>query len=672
VAFDKDQIEQEAMKLLSKGQTDKALVKYQELLRHDPRDRRIRQRLAELYLKVGRQVEAEKHFREIVKHMMGSGQEKGAISVLKQVVRLKKDDPEALEQLGDCYVASGFPKDARKSYEKVVELTSRVYPDRAVETLRKIIQLVPGEFPLRIRLAELLEAANWSEKAFHEWCSLAKEARRMGRMDDRARFLEVALRLRTDFPATYLDAAEARLDLGDPKRALPHIQQGYKELKKSSRTMSLMARAFEDLAQTNDARKAWLKTAQLSETEGDMLARAHALTRAVECGEKSEEIVAEMGEAARVATIIQTRLHVQPWAQPDGEDQVRLVVKAQTLSKYGLGERATELLSKTEGDLGSAVTVRIALAEITADLGDKDQAIKVLKKVSGPTSEASKAIANRIAVLTGDLEALDQPGDLLENDLLEGELDDELIEDELDGDMLDEEPIEEPVEEPVDEAVDEPEPSPADALIAKGKELLEGGDKSGAIEVYREVLEMDPAHEGAVEGLRLALGSDHGADEAGENSTSLFDDGPDFGNIFGDDGDRGGASGSSFTSVGAGSAEGSCFDAEAWLIVGRFEDAMRVVGQPVNLRETVMAARAAAALGDVQEAIRILRPAMDDADEDEPGFGLGLVWLASFHARSGKKRAARRLMAEAAELEEGEHTPSFRLIARAIELLGAG
>ena len=113
MAFDKDQIEQEAMKLLSKGQTDKALVKYQELLRHDPRDRRIRQRLAEMYLKVGRHVEAEKHFREIVKHMMSSGQEKGAISVLKQVVRLKKDDPEALEQLGDCYVASGFPKDAR-------------------------------------------------------------------------------------------------------------------------------------------------------------------------------------------------------------------------------------------------------------------------------------------------------------------------------------------------------------------------------------------------------------------------------------------------------------------------------------------------------------------------------------------------------------------------------
>ena len=70
MAVDRNRLEQEAMRFLQKGQTDKAIAHYEKLLRLDPRDRRIRQKLAELYLKVGRTSEAERFFREIAQHLV--------------------------------------------------------------------------------------------------------------------------------------------------------------------------------------------------------------------------------------------------------------------------------------------------------------------------------------------------------------------------------------------------------------------------------------------------------------------------------------------------------------------------------------------------------------------------------------------------------------------------
>ena len=46
MSIDRDRLEQEAMKLLRKGQTERALERYLALLKLDTRDRRIRQRVA--------------------------------------------------------------------------------------------------------------------------------------------------------------------------------------------------------------------------------------------------------------------------------------------------------------------------------------------------------------------------------------------------------------------------------------------------------------------------------------------------------------------------------------------------------------------------------------------------------------------------------------------------
>ena len=210
MAIDRNRLEQEAVKFLQKGKTEQAIQRYQALVRDDPRDRRIRQKLAELYIQVGRYTEGEQHLRQLVKSFVRKGQERQAVPLLKQLVKLKPDDHELKEELGDLFITTGFPDQARKIYDETLEMLERVYPDKAVPILQKIIKLAPAELPQQIKLAELYEASNWSEKACNEWQRLAGEARRLGRREDRARFLEYALRLRSDQLPVLQDAAEAR------------------------------------------------------------------------------------------------------------------------------------------------------------------------------------------------------------------------------------------------------------------------------------------------------------------------------------------------------------------------------------------------------------------------------------------------------------------------------
>ena len=61
----KDSLIADAQKLLQKGQTDKAITCYQEALKADPGDQRLRQRLAELLVKYRRFDEARKEFEQI-------------------------------------------------------------------------------------------------------------------------------------------------------------------------------------------------------------------------------------------------------------------------------------------------------------------------------------------------------------------------------------------------------------------------------------------------------------------------------------------------------------------------------------------------------------------------------------------------------------------------------
>ncbi len=696
MSIDRNRLEQEAMRLLQKGQIERALERYQTLLRDDPRDMRVRQKVADLYLKVGRHKEAQRLLREIARSLKSAGKDRRAIGVYKQLLRLQKDDWSLRGDLGDCYLNAGFPREAKACFQQVVDQIARSAPDKAVPFQERLIRLDPGNLPQRIRLGELYEAANWGEKSLAHWILLAKEARRLGQPDDRARFLESALRLRADDNEIRVDAAEARTDIGDYGGALGHLQQVVQQEPENGRALTLLGRSLEGLEQKPKARQVWLAAAQVLRDQGDAAGRAHALRRALACGADDPAIRAELGQADRIAERFALRLDSCDWAAPADEAVLRLVVEAETLARYGFLDRALALFASADPALAEAPAARIARIERLADAGRTDEAVEALAGFEAPTPAAAAQVLVRRAVLEGrgDADDLGTPAaagaGLLDDELLDeddgllgdgggglvddggGLLDDELLDDELlddedtdevvaeaaqlDGGLLDDELVD-------DELVDDAAGPPGQGM---------GGDEDPLLAALAEG-PADPGLPGPGLGAPPSFsmpafdgGGDGGLDASFfDDEPPLTDTAPDFGRIFG-------APAPAAVAAAAPALPAALTDAQALVFVGALDAAEAALAGATGLGAALLRQELLVRRAQPDEALSLMRDAVDDALESDPLFPDALLTLARLTAGAGKIRGARRLLDEIASLDPSWNTEAVARVRHALELLRRG
>ena len=83
MAENRDQLEQQAMLLLQKDKKEEAVDIYLKILKLTKGDIRVRQKLADLYLALGRKPEAIRQFRDVAAGQMKEGQHRAAVVVLK-------------------------------------------------------------------------------------------------------------------------------------------------------------------------------------------------------------------------------------------------------------------------------------------------------------------------------------------------------------------------------------------------------------------------------------------------------------------------------------------------------------------------------------------------------------------------------------------------------------
>lgn len=688
MAVDRNRLEQEAMRFLQKGQTEKAIAHYQKILRLDTRDRRIRQKLAELYLAAGRHSDAERYFRDIANHLVGAGQERAAIAVVKQLVKLRPDEAELQELLGDCYQASGFPLDAKAAYKTAVGMY-RPRPDLAVKVLDKLIRLDPGELPLKIQMAEILEKANWMDRARDQWLLLAAEAVRLGRPDERARFLEQALRMRARLDTT-LDAAEARLAMGDARAALTHLQAAYALDSTVPRTLLLLGRALEDLGQPAKARPIWKRAVSLLEDGAEPENLAHAIRRALACGANDPELSARLEEADRRVEAQRLRLHTQDWAAPVDAKLDAEVVRAAVQVRYGFPDRALETLEALERDKASRLPAQVLHGEVLVELGRVADAVEVFRGLRLPHEDAEAQRTVRLQVLSGSASEGEQAvedEDLLDDELLDDELldDDELDDDELSNESHEEEDLEEEETEP---PIDAGEASDLSARGAAAQQLAESGQVEEAIAAWRGILSDDPSNDRALLRIAELMSGVYDPPGSAEPAPKSAEPEPDFGSLMRhggtfaeidpseDEDDFDFGFGESLPSspatpspVVAPSADEGLDDVDALLLVGAGEAAAARIGGRDDLEAEIRRARCRQLAGDGRAALRALRDALDDAGEADPAYGRGLFAAAVIAAGAGRTRAAQRLVDEIRDLDLGEALPELSRLERALELL---
>jgi tetratricopeptide (TPR) repeat protein len=638
MATNRDRIEQEAMALLQRGQPERALEGYLVLLRHDPRDLRVRKRVAELCLQVGRRGDAEKNFREVADALLAGGQQRAAWSVFKQLTELRPDDITLWEMLGDCAAAIGFGTEARDAWESGMKLVGAGQPDRQLAFARRIATQAPNDQALQIHVAELLERVGRKDQASEEWTRLALEARRRGRPDDQARFFDRAISLGDNSLSARVGAAEGLLAAGDPRKALGHLQSAYREAPRDTAVLSVLARTFQAIDQAAKARQVWIQAARLHEEEGRPLERADALRNALAAGPDDAALRAELGEADQDAGRLRLRLDLLAWVSPERDDQVKAFVRAQTQARYGFPERALATIEGLPAELKETTSLRVLWAETLAELGRAGEAAVLLHKVVAPDPEAHQQLLTRLEILEGRAAGL-SPAALL------GDLGDELIDDEptpAGGAPYTPTPL--PVS-PTPAAG----PSAAQAAAplaahpgsdaeADAAELEARGDVKGAIKAWRDVLRVDPANQHAL--LRIGeLMSQPATAKGGSSDVNLGDLS---GFLSGSD---------TFAEIDPNEplpdedwGEGQSELALAYAEVGLWEDAQALAADCADLCGQLVLARSTRELEGPAAAVVVLRDAVDSADSHDPYFDEASYFLAGLLIEDGRLTAAKRML----------------------------
>ncbi|MFI5289480.1 MAG: tetratricopeptide repeat protein, partial [Polyangia bacterium] len=274
MATTKDKQIAAAQKLVEKGQFDKAIKAYLQVVGSDDKDVRIWLKIGDLYAKIGKKAEAAETYQRVAEFYSEQGFYLKSVAVYKQILKIDPRLVDVNQRLAELYKQLGLLSDAMQQYEAVAAFYHKEGKTReALAALKQIVELDPETVANRIKLAELYSKEQMPREAIDEFTRAADQLKESGRTDD---YLKVAERLLFHSPDNRVVSKElARLyiEKGDPRRALPKLQVCFKADSRDTDVLMLLSRAFEALDQRAKAVSVLKELARILTENGDRPAR---------------------------------------------------------------------------------------------------------------------------------------------------------------------------------------------------------------------------------------------------------------------------------------------------------------------------------------------------------------------------------------------------------------
>jgi tetratricopeptide (TPR) repeat protein len=399
----RNQLEQRALDHIQRGQLDKAVRCYLEILRTEQHDRRIMKKVGELYLRQGRQPEGLRYMTDAADQASRDGQNREAVSIYKQLIELRPGDSGLVGLLGDSYRRAGLVADAGRLYEKVIgEHTAEREYGLAIDYMRRLLDLRPNDMSLRFRLADLLRSDGQNPEALAIYREIAGILTRRGESSELARVAEAILELSPENEEHRLVAAEARLAQGDWSRALELVRSLEEKQPDDVRVLEIVATASAKSGELAQARSALLALAGAHRKAGNTPAEARALRRAVEAGEDSAEVKAALGAADLDVGRFEARLDDKAVMAPTDPDETVCCARAGTYLRYGFPEKAESALREGLSDRPRSLPLVSRLVEVLVAQDRAVEAKEILVDAHAWASPSMRALlADRLVSLGG-------------------------------------------------------------------------------------------------------------------------------------------------------------------------------------------------------------------------------------------------------------------------------
>ena len=222
----KDKLLESAQKFILKGQLDRAIKDYEQVLALDPGDIRQRQRLAELLVRLNRKDDAAAEYETIGKHYADNSFYLKAIAVYKQIQKLNPEDFKVSLNLARLNEKQGMMGNALAEYSRAYGYYERSGKRaEALSILETMLSLDPDNLNTRLKFAESRFATGAVGMAYDDFFMVALLLHSRG---DLSACSQVCERVKQLFPQKtnfMLDLLGARVQAGDAASVLPALRE---------------------------------------------------------------------------------------------------------------------------------------------------------------------------------------------------------------------------------------------------------------------------------------------------------------------------------------------------------------------------------------------------------------------------------------------------------------
>ncbi|HEY8494847.1 MAG TPA: tetratricopeptide repeat protein, partial [Myxococcota bacterium] len=269
-AINKRKLLESAQRHLQKGAVDKALADYQAVLQADPRDTNVRLKVGDLLQKAGRNDEAIAAYLKVADQFQRDGFDAKAVALYKQVTKIDPKRHDVYVPLADLYQRLGLVSEAMGALQVAAEAYQREGRKReALDLLRRMASLDPGNVTSRLKVAELLKQEGLVEEAVAEFREAAAELDRQGDWEARANVLERIIELRPEAIEELEALARLWLDHGQARRAHGVAQKLVAADPGRPDSLEILAHAYAGLGQEELAIDAFRQCAEAWRMRGE-------------------------------------------------------------------------------------------------------------------------------------------------------------------------------------------------------------------------------------------------------------------------------------------------------------------------------------------------------------------------------------------------------------------
>lgn len=254
----KDKLIEEAQRLALRGQLDKAIKAYEQVLALEPSALNHRQKLADLLVKAGRSDDARAEFEAIGKKFSSDGFYLKAIAVYKKLQGMFPGDIPITLTLASLNEKHGLVANALAEYKQVFD-----YYEKSGETaeslkmLEKMQNVDPQNVNIKHKLAEAYFQSGKKDEAYAMFSKLATLLQERG---DSAGFAKLDSRIQTLFPKKSefaLEVLAEQVSNGNAASAVSGLQAMLRVNSNDKRVWDLIIEAFTQLGQTQKIKLAY-------------------------------------------------------------------------------------------------------------------------------------------------------------------------------------------------------------------------------------------------------------------------------------------------------------------------------------------------------------------------------------------------------------------------------